>query len=239
MIRTTPLRLLAGLGVAGLAVGLAGCAPWLPVPTDTRSYDVSSDVHGVRLDSYGDLRVEVGDEPGLEVTAGDAAHGRIRIDEVDGILEIGMTGPAFGVPGRIQFVLTVEALDEIALYGAGDISAAFEEADEVSLGLHGAGDIAATGLDAERVRVELAGAGGVTLSGTSDRADVRVAGAGDADLSELEVTDAYAEVSGVGDIRVHASGEVEGVVSGAGDIRVTGGADVDRRTSGVGEIIEG
>lgn len=236
------LRLLAptaALGVAALV--LTGCAVSFPVLGDQRQgaddFAVSDNVHGLVLAAAGDVEVTIGDEPQLTIAGPASTLERVTVDERDGLLTIGTTGPGINLRG-LTVQLTVIAFDELELAGAGDVTAEFTPSSDVRIAVGGAGDVDATGIDAEHVSVVIDGAGSVELTGAAESAEYRVNGAGDIDASRLVVSDADAEINGAGAIALHASGSVDARTSGIGEIRISGGADVTRRIDGLGTITE-
>ncbi|HTN57449.1 MAG TPA: head GIN domain-containing protein [Protaetiibacter sp.] len=230
---------IAAVAVAGLA--LAGCVRLPGVASGPRvetEHEVSDAVHALRLETAGDVTVELGDEPGLTVRAPKSVSDRLTVDEEDGTLVLGIRGPGW-TSGKVSYTLTVRSFDELDLQGAGDVTADFSDADEVEITVSGAGDVRATGVDAARVEVEISGAGDVRIEGTADEGELKVDGAGTIRASKLVLTRAEAEVSGAGDIHVHATATLDAEVSGLGDIHVSGDPRITREVSGLGDIVEG
>jgi hypothetical protein len=232
------LAAVAAVAVAGLA--LAGCVR-LPAaasgPRVETSHEVSDAVHGLRLETAGDVTVRLGDEPGLTVRAPKSISDRLTVDEQEGTLVLGIRGAGW-TSGRVDYVLTVRSFDELALEGAGDVTADFSGADEVEITVDGAGDVRATGIDATEVDVEINGAGDVSLEGAADSGELTVNGAGSIRASDLVLRRADAEISGAGDIHVHATGTLDAEISGLGDIHVSGDPRITSDVSGLGEIVD-
>lgn len=229
---------LASLAVVGVA--LAGCVPAPLVaagPRVTTELEVSDGVHALRLETAGDVTVELGEEPGLTVRAPRSISERLTVDEEDGTLVLGSRGPGVW-SARVEYVLTVVSFDELVLEGAGDVTADFSSADEVDIRVDGAGNVRATGVDADEVEVAIGGAGDVRLEGTARSGELTVSGTGSIRASELVLQRAEAEISGAGDIAVHATDALDARISGAGDIRVSGEPRITSDVSGLGDVIE-
>ena len=228
----------AALAVAGLA--LAGCVRLPAPPSGPRvetEHEVSDAVHGLRLETAGDVTVQLGDEPGLTVRAPKSVSDRLTVEEDDGTLVLGLRGPGW-TSGKVEYVLTVTSFDTVELEGAGDVQADFSAADEVKIVVDGAGDVRATGVAATEVSVEINGAGDVHIEGTADEGELRVGGAGSIRAEDLELRRAEAEVAGAGDIHVHATETLDATISGLGDIHVTGDPRITSDVSGLGEVVE-
>ncbi|MCS0498617.1 head GIN domain-containing protein [Protaetiibacter mangrovi] len=237
---TTPRRTLAAAAaLAVAAVALAGCVH-LPsaagAPRVDETYAVSDDVHALRLETAGDVVVQLGDEPGLTVRAPRSVVDRLTVDEEDGTLVLGMTGPGIWA-GRIDYTLTVRTLDDVEVEGSGDVRADLSAAHDVAIDITGSGDVRATGVDADSVDVAVEGSGDVRIEGTADAGRLSVSGSGDIDAARLVLRTASAETSGSGDVAVHATGTLDARISGSGDIRVTGSPRVTRDVSGSGDLV--
>jgi hypothetical protein len=236
----TPTTRFAAVSVVALAsaFALTGCV-LVPVgPTASEDHNVGDDVHGLRLETSADVEVRLGDEPGLELRGPQGALDLITVEEDDGVLVIGNTGPGYMIR-EVRATLVVTSLDSIEIEGAGDVEAEFSPAESVTVSIEGSGDVEADGIDATDVEVEIRGAGDVELDGTAENASYTISGTGDIDASGLEVTDAVAEINGTGDITVYATGTADARISGAGDIRILGGAEVSQRVDGLGNVREG
>lgn len=226
--------------LAVTATMLSACVvPPLPAsgPRVETRHEVSDDVHAVRLETAGDVVVQLGDEPGLTITAPKSLSDRLTVEERRGVLVLGLRGPGW-TSARVDYLLTVRSLDEVEVDGAGDVLADFSGASDVRVQVDGIGDVDASELDAESVTVRIDGAGDVHISGVARTGDYRVDGAGSIRASELELTDGSATLDGVGDIEVRATGTLAAEISGMGDIRVTGGATVTSTVSGFGDVHE-
>src|SRR5690606_37861527 len=129
-------------------------------------HDVSDGINAVELRVPGDLTIELGDRPGLTVTAGENVIDRIAVGERGDVLVIGRTPgpfPWWGITGETRFELTLTSLEAVAIHGAGDIVADFAGADRVSISIDGSGEVEASGIDADDVVVDIDGAGDVDL----------------------------------------------------------------------------
>ena len=92
------------------------------------------------------------------------------------------------------------------------------------------------GIDADAVRVDISGSGDATVSGAADDGEFTVVGSGDLDASELRVGDGAADVSGSGDLSVHAVDSLDASISGSGEISYEGSPRLSSDISGSGSI---
>ena len=238
MTTTTPRIAVASVVALASAFALTGCVTGACRAGRHRRPRRRRRRARLRLETSADVDVRLGDEPGLELRGPRGALELLTVEEDDGVLVIGNTGPGF-VIREVRATLIVTALDSLEIRGAGDVEAEFSAADSVTVSIEGAGDIEATGIDATDVEVEIRGSGDIELEGTAESASYLIAGTGDIDAGKLEVQDALAEIKGVGDITLYATDTADTLIAGTGDITVRGGAEVTRRIDGLGEIREG
>ncbi|MFN3584988.1 GIN domain-containing protein [Phenylobacterium sp.] len=84
----------------------------------------------------------------------------------------------------------------------------------------------------------LAGAADVRASGQTDKLDLKISGAGNADLGELKVRDANVDISGAGHARIAPTGRADLEISGMGNITLlTKPAELETDISGAGAIL--
>lgn len=92
--------------------------------------------------------------------------------------------------------------------------------------------------DQDALDVNISGSGEVQARGRATRLALDISGSGDAEMNDLDVTDAEIDISGSGNARVDATGEVTIDLSGSGDVdlasrpaslsqSITGSGDVD------------
>jgi hypothetical protein len=98
------------------------------------------------------------------------------------------------------------------------------------------GSIKATNLDSESLSVSISGAGSGRIAGRTDNLTVSVSGTGSLDAAELKAKRAKVVVSGVGNVTVNASDELDANVSGTGTIWYIGSPKLEKSVSGVGSI---
>ena len=92
---------------------------------------------------------------------------------------------------------------EIEVNGAGDLEFHGIVCQGLKIESNGAGDIDADGLDVGTVEIEISGIGDVSVSGKAGEARFDVAGIGDIDARDLEVSgDVHKSTAGIARIRV-------------------------------------
>lgn len=148
-----------------------------------------------------DIVVRIGSPQSVQVTIDDNLQNNFECEVHRGILEIDSRGSfTTDEEGRIEIV--VARLDEVEL--------------------HGSGNVLVENLDAERFAFHLSGSGNVDLRGKTNILELSLDGSGDIDTRKLMARDAVVEVNGSGDVKVHATGTLDGAVNGSGDILVYG-----------------
>lgn len=137
----------------------------------------------------------------------------------------------------VVYRLGCPELTEVVLTGAGTIDLAeCTTTGELDLELAGAGAIVANDLRLSTVHVSLPGAGSIVASGTADRLEVVVAGAGDFDGADLQVIDADVESLGVGRITLWVADNLDVQVLGVGQVRYYGEPALNETVTGIGTL---
>lgn len=242
------------------ALALAACEGGVHVgaadgPRATITPDVTA-VTAVDIGTSGTMRVAVGDEPSLSITASEDVLDAITVVVHGDTLEIDLPG-AWLNPGAIEYELTMPALSavtiegsadvdgelapagegvEVRIDGSGDVDLSGATADAVTVEIDGSGDVTLTDLAASTASVVVGGSGQVRLVGTSDRLAVRIPGSGDVDTTELVAQDVTVEIGGSGSADVHAERTLDARIGGSGDIGYLGDPDVTSDVSGSGDV---
>jgi Putative auto-transporter adhesin, head GIN domain len=213
---------LTGAIILGVALSVGGCAMQKEgsgvEASETRDLEPFS---RLSLSGETDVVVTIGEPQSVFVRGDDNLLTDVKTEVDDDTLEI-------SEPSNVDLDPKVGILLEITV-------PALQEVD-----VSGAGDVRVEGLSGDLFRAEVSGAGNVEASGDVDRVEAEVSGAGDIRFGALVAREATAEVSGAGDIQVHATESLAASVSGAGDITYTGDPpDLEREVSGAGEINPG
>lgn len=173
---------------------------------------------GVALAGAADVTVDVGGEQKVVVHADDNLLA-IVTTEVEGGMLVVSQSESFDAVTPASVEIGVPSLDALRLSGAGNLTA--------------------RGHDLQRLAVGLTGAGTLRGSGSVDRLDVLLSGAGDVELEGLVAGEASATLSGAGNIVVHVTRALDAKVTGVGTISYAGDpAEVKRLVAGPGAIVQ-
>jgi hypothetical protein len=93
--------------------------------------------------------------------------------------------------------------------------------------------------DQDSLEVAISGAADVKAAGRTQRADLRIAGAGSLDLAQLAMDDATVAISGAGDATLGPKLSADISISGVGHVKLlTRPANLHTHVSGVGSITQ-
>ena len=107
------------------------------------------------------------------------------------------------------------------------------------LRLNGGNDVRVSGFSGGKTRIGSAGATHIVADGTLDKLTVRLSGAGHADLSKLNASEAQVTVDGVGSVIVNAREALDATMNGVGSIVYIGTPQrVSTRMHGLGSIAQ-
>jgi hypothetical protein len=163
----------------------------------------------------GTVRVEVTGTESLIIEAEDNIMPLLTTDVRNGRLELGSES-GFSTTRGIVYTITVESLEAIEINGSGDVTA--------------------NGVDAEGFDVEINGSGEVEVAGTSNELSVRISGSGDYRGAALVAATGSVKVSGSGEALVNVTGILDVDVSGSGDVEYLGDPTVTQNISGSGSV---
>ena len=170
----------------------------------------------VTLLSSADVRVRVGGQPAVEVTADDNLLELVTTEVRDGALAIGSNG-SYSTRIGIKVDVVAPSLEAVELRGSGHV--------------------AAEGVRGARFDVSISGSGDVRASGTADAVHVEVSGSGDARLVDLAAGAVRVTVDGSGDVEVTTSDRLEVSLRGSGTVVYAGSPRaVATSVTGSGEV---
>jgi len=171
----------------------------------------------VEFAGVGEAEIKIGAKSSIEMTGDTNVLARIHTDVTSGRLVIkqdsGFT--VFGSQGP-HFVITTPKLEAIKQSGAMSVKA--------------------LSLATDHLNIDQSGAGKIELSGKVRDLTLSLSGAGDIEANALNADNVTANVSGFGNISVHANVLLKADISGAGSIEYSGSAKVEKSISGVGSI---
>ena len=137
---------------------------------------------------------------------------------------------------KVTYYLTVQSLEGLDVSGAARVSAERLSGDAFSLRFGGAGEIAISGFRYASLDVEMPGAGKLSISGSVDRQQAMLSGAGSYLAGELDCAEAAVELRGIGKARVHVRERLSAVVRGVGTIEYSGEPEIDKTVTGLGQV---
>lgn len=207
--------------LAAAALLLSGCGdhdggdrgPVVSERRDVGSFD------SINLKGAARLEIKIGEPLSVEVSGNEKTVARTEVNVSGSTLHIKNKARdwSIGQNSRLRVQITVPKLQSLEVEGGNDVSVA---------GLHG-GDTA----------IKAAGATNITADGQLDELNVRLSGAGHADLSKLAVANAKVTVDGVGSVIVNPHESLDATMNGVGAIFYTGSPrQVNTRMNGLGTI---
>jgi hypothetical protein len=170
----------------------------------------------INLSAGGSLEIVQTGEESLEITADDNLLELFTSEVRDGTLYLSTAeGKSWSGKGP-RFKVTVRELRKLKVSGVGSVKA--------------------TNLDTDSLTVSISGAASGRIAGRSDNLSISISGTGSLNAAELRAKRARVVVSGVGEVTVNASDELNAKVSGTGTIWYIGSPKLESSVSGVGSI---
>jgi hypothetical protein len=171
----------------------------------------------ISLSTPADLEVEQTGQESLELTADDNLLALFTSEVRNGTLFLSTAEGKIWRGKGPRFKVTVRELRKLTVSGVGSVKA--------------------SNLDSESLSVSISGAASGRIAGRSDNLSISVSGTGDLNAAKLKAKRAKVVVSGVGEVTVNASDELNATVSGTGTIWYIGSPPkLESSVSGVGSI---
>lgn len=173
----------------------------------------------IEATGFGKLKLRVGADDSLKVTADDNILPLIKSEVRDGVLILSTKGAS---NAKTDVVFEVNARTIKRLENSGTVS------------------IDASGFDGGELSVEASGVGSILLNGRVDTLKAQLSGVGSLEAEGLTADSVRAELSGVGSASVRAEKAIKGNVSGVGSLTWKGAAtEVSTNVSGIGRVSKG
>ncbi|MBA5629811.1 head GIN domain-containing protein [Moheibacter lacus] len=145
----------------------------------------------------------------------------------------------FTNPGKVTITFQAKNLRSIGLSGSGTIIAhGTQTVEDFTVALSGSGDIDAK-VSARNITSALSGSGNINLEGNSTTFKAGISGSGDIGGYDLKTKNADIGISGSGNVKITANGDLTGAIGGSGDIYYKGNpSKVNVTSGGSGDIID-
>lgn len=159
---------------------------------------------------------------------------------------------------QIKLFISLPNIENLKLFGSGDINAKKIETKDISLNVSGSGGIAIGNLLSQNLEATVNGSGDINLgnllasslvASVSGSGDIRLAseqeietcsfsvfGSGDISAEKLKAQNIDATVNGSGDIYTYPLKQIKARVNGSGDIYYKGEPSVESSVSGSGDV---
>ncbi len=192
---------------------------------------------GIRLTISANVYLTPGRSQSVRVSAQQNIIDLLETDVDGGVWKI-TTEENLRKHSQIKIYITVPEMTYVRLSGSGDIytEGTFDNTgNEVELGVSGSGNLEFN-TNARSVEASISGSGDVELGGTTDDISLGISGSGDIDAIDMTARNCQVRVSGSGNVKVHATQELNVRVSGSGDVYYRGKPNVQSRISGSGDL---
>lgn len=200
------------------------------------------DFDSVQLMIQGNLVITQGDRESLRVTADDNIMDYITTEIEGRTLVLRYDKAAddwdFRPSESYRFEIEMIEVDELEIFGMGNVSIESLETNRLSLAVYGMGDINIEDLATDRLDCAVFGMGDINVSGVASFIEVDIAGAGDVLAGDLRVDDARISIPGAGSAIVWVDGDLDVSIPGAGTVRYYGDPRIDFSSPGAGALVD-
>ena len=197
----------------------------------------------VEVNGHADVVLVQGERETVDIEASPKRHARIRVQAQGGTLTVTAGGDTrwwghlIGGGARPpRITIAFRELESLQLSGAVRVTVAHVKAQRLTVRASGATSVRMDGVDAASFRFVGSGAVKGEMSGRAAEQEVSISGAGTYRAPRLDSERAEVRVSGAGRVVVNASRTLDASISGAGAIDYLGNPEVRQRISGAGRI---
>ena len=195
---------------------------------------------GVTLMSGGRLLITQGTEESLTIETDDNLMSYLKTVVSDGTLGISAEkdGISYSLdPSEdIVFRIGVIELNDLTVFGGGDIEMDTLSTTGLDLEILGAADVEIDNLTADQLRIDVPGASNIKLAGAVLNQDVRWLGAGTYSGGDLRTETAVVSVMGAATVEVWAVDSLDITITGAGTVNYYGTPTVNQSLTGFGTV---
>lgn len=197
-----------------------------------------NDFKGVKTAGSFDVFVTTGDTYAVKVEADDnllqyieteVDGNNLHIKEADGF----NLDPSKGV----KIYVTAPVFNKFSTAGSGNISGSNQviSDDRLNIDVAGSGNINLN-VKASDIDASIAGSGNIALSGETGSIKGSIAGSGDIRAKDLIAHKADVHIAGSGNAEVNADEELSANIAGSGDVRYAGKPKTSTRIAGSGSV---
>jgi len=208
----------------GLVTGLVGCNLIIVNPNLKGSGIVKTEKRSLAsFDSIdanyvGSIQVRSQGQDSLEISGDDNIIPLITTDVKNGTLYIRPT-KGYNPQQKLQIIISTPDLKKFVFDGVGKANLSNVNNDRLEIVVNGVGDFSA--------------------SGETKEADITLSGVGSLDAKNLHTVNAKVNSTGVGNVDIYVTGQLDAQASGVGKINYYGSPKiVNRQTEGIGKINE-
>ena len=208
----------------GLVTGLVGCNLIIVNPNLKGSGIVKTEKRSLAsFDSIdanyvGSIQVRSQGQDSLEISGDDNIIPLITTEVKNGTLYIRPT-KGYNPQQKLQIIISTPDLKKFVFDGVGKANLSNVNNDRLEIVVNGVGDFSA--------------------SGETKEADITLSGVGSLDAKNLHTVNAKVNSTGVGNVDIYVTGQLDAQASGVGKINYYGSPKiVNRQTEGIGKINE-
>lgn len=199
-----------------------------------------TDFTGISVAGSPSVRIVPGEQPGVSASGNDESLRELTVGVRDGVLHIRPgESPWFKRTGKLNVVVRYRAIDELKVAGSADVTTSepIELSDDLlRLSVTGSGDVHLPFVKAKSLSALIRGSGELKLGGEVDQQSIAVTGSGSYQAPGLISARADVAVAGSGNAYLYVSDTLNARVTGSGEVRHRGSAHVTQSIAGSGTV---
>lgn len=192
-------------------------------------------VSRVQFKLPGELQIRYGTQEQLTIDAEAKVIPQLDVT-VKGDTLVLTSKRGFKTDKDLKFTLTIRSLRSVKSEGSGNVLVENFAGGSIDVDAAGSGNMRLNGIKPDRLAILIDGSGDVDASGSGGSVIARIKGSGSIDTTNFRAKTVEANISGSGDIKVHADEKLNAVIDGAGNIEYSGKARVTQSVTGAGSV---
>lgn len=203
-----------------------------PIITDNR---VVESFDGIDISIPANVKIVIGDEPGITITAPESYVNAITTSITRNKLII-LGDVCRADNSDIVIEITAPVIEVVKVSGSANVYSDVPiKSENLELKVNGSGSISLS-IFTNDVNGDINGSGNIILNGTCQNIDVEINGSGNFKSFGLKSFKARVKISGSGKASVVAHNKLHATVNGSGEISYSGDPEISINISGSGEV---
>jgi hypothetical protein len=192
---------------------------------------------GIELSMPVEVEVRQGTTESVSIEADENLLPLVETSIKGGTLQIRAVRRNLKIDARtLKIIVNAKEISQLAVGGAGTITAAVLKTPKLELEIGGSGSIEVKQVQSDAVEASIGGSGNVKLGGVARKLAVSIGGSGDVDAQQLKADEVNISIGGSGDAKLWSITSLNASIAGSGDVQYWGDPKMSSSVAGSGTV---